>query len=526
VNARELGQDPWTALVVRPTYPDERIQIENEAPVRAMAGVQGLVRLERNHGVAVVADSFWHAYQARREYEKELGHRAGPPPGVDRTSSDVLMKSYRDAVESRPDPSAVENTYCTPYGAHAPLEPMSAACVRDARNTYHIYTATQFPPAARGAAAAVLGIPEHRVRIHGLLAGGSFGRRYASDFVVEVAQICQAMGGRAVKLIWTREDDFRHDFLRPCAVSHVSARMTSSTIARWTHRLASESATFAQIGEVASAIPGVARLAHEYGGTFALPKSLDSADGTLKEGISDSVYSLPQRFGSIKIVSVPERGGVRIGYWRSVGYFHTIFAVESMMDELARKADANPVDFRRQAFDQKYAARATWCLNAIGRDGRSAKLKEYGTGYGMACFRAWGSFAALAVRVSVDTPEEEIRVREVWAAVDCGFVVCPDIVKQQIEGGIIFGLSAALKQEITTEHGIVKETNFHQCDLLRMHECPSIEVVYNQGHGPDVAPGGVGELIVPLVAPAVANAVYNLRRRRLTALPLRLKART
>jgi isoquinoline 1-oxidoreductase/isoquinoline 1-oxidoreductase beta subunit len=539
VDATELGQKPLIALVLRPDRPGDSIEIANRGAVEAMRGVRPIVSLERSRGLAIVADSFWHAYKARRAVVTLERKRTGR--GVD---SAEILRDYRAAVE-RPgadstaparDPAAggsariLEETYETPYGGHAPMEPMTAACVRDDRGTYHVHAATQFPQAARAKAARALGVADSAVEIHGLLAGGSFGRRVASDFIVEVAEICRASRGQAIKLIWTREDDFRHDYLRPCAVSRVKAVVAgdTNTITSWEHSLVSESPNLALTSEYVAPFPILGAIAGQLGKHWrGRPRpGVDMLDPTLEEGLTDTVYAMRP---TVKLVAPPRAGSVQVGYWRSVGCFHTIFTVESMIDELAAAAGCDPLTFRRRNLEGAATERERmrWCLDTVAGRAGAADVARRGTGVGIACFSGFDSFAALAVRVTVERngARPEIRVGHAWAAVDCGLVINPDVLRQQVEGGIIFGLSAALKPEITIVNGIVQETNFHACDPLRMHECPTIDVEYQRDDA-GRPPTGVGELMVPLAAPAVANAVYNLTGRRLRQLPLALGGRT
>jgi CO/xanthine dehydrogenase Mo-binding subunit len=354
-----------------------------------------------------------------------------------------------------------------------------------------------------------------------MLAGGSFGRRAAADFIVEVAEICQGLDGEPVKLIWTREDEFRHDYLRPCAVSRVTVSVVDKTIDSWDHALVSESPDFAMADEYVATFPIVGSVVNLLRPHWRPPTghSLDFLNPALEEGLTDTIYDMRP---AVRTLAPPAPRTVPVGYWRSVGRFHTVFAVESMIDELATAAQLDPVTFRLRHLGGAARARMRDCIDeVVDRAGREEVVRA-GAGYGLACFSGWHSFAALVVQVTVeDRAPRAITVRRAWAAVDCGFVLSPDVLCQQVEGGIIFGLSAALKQEITTVNGVVAQTNFHACDLVRMHECPDIDVTYRR-HPSTQAPTGVGELMVPLAAPAVANAVCNLTGARLRRLPLTL----
>jgi isoquinoline 1-oxidoreductase subunit beta len=534
VGEAELSQPPLIALVVRPSRVGDAVEITNPEAL-AKAGAKRVVTLRNDRGVAIVADSFWHAFKARRAAEIRQVRRARPRP-----SSATVLEKYRALAERSVDaaPPDMEGgrakpfaaTYETPYGPHAPMEPMTAACVLR-EGQYHIYAATQFPDAARARAARALQVLSSSVVVHGLLAGGSFGRRAASDFIVEVADVCRQLDGHAVKLIWTREDDFQYDHLRPCAVSRVNATVTEQKIGEWKQTIVSESPNIRMADEYSAALgvigPLLTMIHFQWRRTQA---HVDVIDVLLEEGIKDTLYSVEPQVNRAK---APDPGIVPVGYWRSVGRFHTIFAVESAMDELAAAADIDPVTFRLanlqgEARERPGARkRLSWCLERVaemagGREKFVRRSVDWRSrGYGLACFSGWGSFAALAVEVSVrsDNRGQDITVHRAWAAVDCGFVLRPDVLRQQVEGGIIFGLSAALKQEITTVDGVVQQTNFHACDTLRLHECPDIEVDYAKCSA-STSPTGVGELMVPLPAPAVANAVYHAMGWRLRRVPL------
>lgn len=525
------------ALVLRPGRAGDTIAISNQSAIESMPGVTAVVPIGKGGGVAVVADSFWHADRARCAMKEQVTPRGGP-----RADSAAILAAYERAlaeeVKDVPDvrgpnrPIPWEN-YVTPFGAHAAMEPLSATCVK-APDGLHIYAASQFPDSARAQAASAFGVEEGRVVMHGLLAGGAFGRRAASDFIVEAAEVCKALSDRgvgdAVKLMWTREDDFRHDYLRPCAVSRVRAATAPDlTLGAWQHLMVSESPNLAMQHDYVWA-SGVLRAARWIGADWAQPErpNVDVLDVTLKEeGLKDSVYEMKPLVRLVKVPAAEERlhATVRIGYWRSVGLFHTLFAVESTIDELAAARGSNPLDIRLRNLRRAGARqkRLLKCVTDVAQLVGEDRIRQRRTGYGMACFSGWDSFAALVVKVT--TGNDGIRVSDAWAVVDCGYVVNPDVLAQQVEGGIIFGLSAALKGEITTMNGVVQQTNFHTCDSLRIDECPRIQVVAQQYDGPTAAtPTGVGELMVPLPAPAVANAVFNLTDRRLRRLPLDLGA--
>jgi CO/xanthine dehydrogenase Mo-binding subunit len=541
VDETELGEKPLVAVMIRPDRPDAVIELGTEAnPELSRLFGARVVRLDHPKAIAVVAPSFWKAYRAQQHARAWVRQSL---PAIDPVwaDSDTTLRAY---VQAARDDGAVRDdgrstvsdlVYETPYGPHAPLEPMTASCRRQA-GVYHVWAATQFPAGARALAVKALrddgakNLRAESVVVHGMLAGGSFGRRNNSDFIVEAARICHALDGRAVKLIWTRDEDFRHDYLRPCTVNRVTARVKDGRVTEWTQRIAARSPNFAMAADFVAVVPGPLRPVA--GRVIA---DADDHDPTYAEGITGIAgtrtiaYDFPPSRRRLPVPGPDQGWHPRVGYWRSVNFFHTIFAAESTIDDLAAKATLNPVEFRLRMLGE--SPRLAWCLEHVAPAAERARFsppdpsRPPGTGHGVACFTGFDSFAALAVEVRVDAAvaggRPQIRVIRAVAAVDCGPLLSEDVVRQQVEGGIVFGLSSALKQSITLVGGVVQERNFDQCDPLRMHECPPIEVTCRHD-SPSGEPTGVGELMVPLVAPAVANAVFNLTRRRLVRLPLTL----
>jgi CO/xanthine dehydrogenase Mo-binding subunit len=542
VDETELGEKPLVAVMIHPDRADDELELAEEANAElSRLFAARVVRLPSPKAVAIVASSFWHASRAQQHARTRVRQapRAIDPVWAD---SDKTLAAYVTAAradgpfEEDGRSTASDQVYETPYAPHAPLEPMTASCVRRA-GVYHVWTATQFPPGARALVVAALkrdgarDLRTESVVVHGMLAGGSFGRRNNSDFIVEAARICHALDGRAVKLIWTRDDDFRQDYLRPCTVNRVTARVKDGRITEWTQRIAARSANFAMVSDFTAVVPGSLR--PSAGRVIA---RADDLDPTYAEGIVGILgapaiaYDFRPSRRRLPLPGPEEGWHPRIGYWRSVNFFHTIFAAESTIDDLAARARLNPVEFRLRMLGN--SPRLAWCLEKVAPSSERARYatilgdpsRRPDRGHGVACFTGFESFAALAVEVRIDSPvagRPEIRVVRAVAAVDCGPLQSEDVVRQQVEGGVVFGLSSALKQRITLVGGVIQERNFDQCDLLRMHECPEI-VVQSRRDSPGPTPTGVGELMVPLVAPAVANAVFSLTGQRLLRLPLAL----
>jgi isoquinoline 1-oxidoreductase beta subunit len=366
----------------------------------------------------------------------------------------------------------IEALYETPYLAHATMEPMN--CVAEVRpDGCDVWAGTQAPEGARGRAAELTGLPPERVRVHTTYLGGGFGRRLETDFVAEAVQLAQIVR-RAVRVLWTRADDMRHDLYRPAnATAFHGGFDARGAVTAWLQRVAGPALALEDI---------------------------------------DIPYAIP----NLREIHIEEDPGVPTGYWRSVGPSQNAFTVECFVDELAAVAGKDPLAFRLALLKRAPRHRAVLEL-AAERAGWSRALPK-GAGRGIAVCRSYGSWVAQVAEVTV-TERAELRVERVVCAADCGTVINPDAAAAQMEGAIIFGLSAALRGEITLQGGAVMQSSFEDYPIVTMRETPAIEVHFvKSGH----LPGGVGEPGVPPVAPAVANAVFaaiGLRLRRLPLVP-------
>jgi len=336
-------------------------------------------------------------------------------------------------------------------------------------------------------------LKQEQVKLHTTLLGGGFGRRavFDSHFVLEAVQTSKAIK-KPIKVVWTREDDIRGGFYRPRAYHTVSAGLDADgKLAAWQQRIVCQSFAVGTMFEPAVVKNGV--------------------DETAVEGAADLPYDIP----NLLVDWQQAPGGVPVHFLRSVGHTHTAFVVETFLDELAHAAGKDPYEFRRALLDKH--ARHKRVLEFVAEKAGWGKPPTEGRGRGLALHEAFGSFVAQVAEVSV-SKEGRLRVHRVVCAIDCGPVVNPDIVRAQMEGGIVYGLTAALYGEITFEKGRVKQRNFHDYPMLRMHEMPEVEVHIVPS---DDKMGGVGEPGVPPVAPAVANALFALTGKRLRHLPIR-----
>ena len=476
------------------------------AAVAAMPGVLQVVALpgvpgefaDAGAGVAVVGASWWQARQAAQALPVTWndGEAAGlSTESVFAEFARALDEDggfvYHEAGTQDVTGAAltVKAEYRAPFLAHAALEPVNCtAQVADGK--VRLWASTQVPSVAVDVAARVAGVDRADVSIEVMLLGGGFGRRLEADMVAQAVTVAMAMHGKPVQLIWTREDDTTHDVYRPAALARFRARLDAKgEILAWDNKSAGGA------------------IGHQY-----FPRNLGlpgvGPDKTTAEGEYDMQYAIANQ----RIAHVTVASAVPLGYWRSVGHSHNAFFKEGFLDEVAYAAGKDGVALRRTLLRGHPRALATLDA-ALARAGQPAP----GRAHGVALHRSFGSTVAQVAEVSVEG--KQIRVHRVVCAIDCGLAVNPNIIAQQVEGGVLFGLSAALHGEITLEDGRVQQSNFGDYPVLRMNEAPLVETIVM----PSAAhPEGVGEPAVPPIAPAVASAVFKLTGQRLRSLPLRL----
>ena len=478
-----------TAVVARPPVFGGKVAKLDASEALKVPGVKAVEQVPS--GVAVIAEHFWPAKLGREKLKVEwdLG------PNVDLSTEKMLRDFAETALKpgaiakKTGDPQAALKTaaktitaeYDVPYLAHACMEPLN--CVVDLRgDSCEIWTGTQFETVDRASAAQVVGLPPEKVQIHTMLLGGGFGRRAnpASDFVVEAAHVAK-IAKAPVKVVWTREDDMRGGWYRPMWHDRFVAGLDANgdPIA-WTHTIVGQS--------IAQGTP------------FAAFMIKDGVDSTSVEGAADILYGLP----NLQVDLHTPQIGVPVQWWRSVGHSHTGFSVEAFFDEVAHAGGKDPYELRRKLLADQPRMRAVLEL-AAQKANWGSKLPP-GVGRGIATHFSFNSYVAQVVEASVDK-SGEVRVHRVVCALDCGLVINPDTVRAQMEGGIIFGLTAALKTEITLKDGRVVQGNFDDYPMLRIFESPKIEVhIVPSGESPT----GVGE---PGVPPACAGAGQRTLRR-------------
>jgi isoquinoline 1-oxidoreductase beta subunit len=455
---------------------------------KTVPGVKNVVQI--SNGVAVIADNTWSAMEGRRALKVQWNEGA-----LSNTSSATIRTMFSDLL-AKPGAVAlntgnVENSmpgaakkiealYEAPYLSHAPMEPHS--CVVAVRaDSCEIWAGTQIPSAARDAAEMITGLPKEKIDVHTYFLGGSFGR--PGQHVDEAIEIAKA-AGVPVKLTWSREDDMQHDIYRPASLTQFHAGLDAEGWpAAWSARVSSPSFS-------------------------GLDKAGVDRNGV--DGISSVLYGIP----NIRVEYHPPEAGIPVGYWRSVGPSQNTFFTESFIDEMAAAGGKDPVELRRRLLDK--APRQLAVLNLAAEKAGWGKPLPPGRFHGVATVNILGGFNAQIAEVSVDS-KGKYRVHRVVCAEDCGQVVNPAGVKQQLEGGIVFGLSA-LKGGITIDKGRVQQGNFNTYEVLRIDEMPVIEVYLVPSHE---TPGGIGEASTPAIAPAVANAIFAATGKRLRTLPIR-----
>jgi len=458
------------------------------AKAKAVPGVKDVLQI--GDGIAVVADNTWSAFQGRDALEIKWDE--GPNASQNSASIGKLFaslltqpgavaKKVGDADQALASAlKKIEAVYEAPYLSHAPMEPLNCTAVVRG-DACEVWASTQQQSGSATAAAQAAGLKPENVKVNTLLMGGGFGRRSTVDYVGETVELAKHFNV-PVKLTWSREDDMRHDVYRPAASVKFSGGIDAQGWpVAFTARVACPS-FFGGGG-------GVDRMA--------------------MEGLDDLEYAIPNVLMDFHRADA----GIPTSFWRSVGYSQNTFFGESFLDELAAAGGKDPVEFRRRLLAN--SPRLLGVLNLAAEKAGWGKPPA-GRSQGVALVNNIGSYNAQIAEVSVD--RGKLRVHRVVCAVDCGRIVNPAIIRQQIEGGIVFGLSAALKGEITIDRGRVVQGNFDEYDVLRIDEMPQVDVYIVSS---DANPGGIGEASVPPIAPAVANAVFKATGKRIRRLPIR-----
>lgn len=479
-----------TALIARPPRFGARVKAIDDAAARA---VKGVVEIATGPGmVAVIGRGYWAAKKGRDALKIEWDDS-----GAEMRGSAEIAAAYRELREKpgtalRSDGNAEAALagaakifiadYEFPYLAHASMEPLNCT-VELAADRCTIWSGSQMQTLDQGIAAQISGLKPEQVEVRTLFAGGSFGRRGGQTVVAEAVAIAKALGGTApIRVMFSREDDIAGGYYRPLFVHRLRAGLDGAgRIVGWQHRIVGQPLT---------------------------PQTSGNLDSSLAQGSA----SLPYAIANVTVDAHPTSVGVPVMWWRSVGASHSLYAVETFIDELAAAANKDPVDFRLSLLAAQPAAASVLTLAA--EQAGWAKPSPAGRFRGIALAEWVGTQVAQVAEISLDGGA--LKVERVVCAIDCGTAINPDIVAAQMEGGIAFGLSAALRGAITLTAGRVDQSNFHDYRPLRMADMPLVEVHVMPSTRP---PSGVGEAGVPPIAPAVANALFAATGQRVRSLP-------
>ncbi|WP_020598860.1 xanthine dehydrogenase family protein molybdopterin-binding subunit [Spirosoma panaciterrae] len=489
-----------TAVVAHSPVFGGTVKSVDATKAKAIRGVRQIVRIPT--GVAVLADTFWAAKQGRDalKIDWNLGENATLDTSAQLEDYRQIAKTEGLIIQKKGDVGAalakaektIDATFSFPYLAHAPMEPLNCT-VKLTKDNCEVWTGTQSPLLHQAEVATFLGFKPEQIKFYTPYLGGSFGRRgsFSGDWIMEAMHIAK-VSGKAVKLVWSREDDIKGGYYRPMYVHTV------------------------QIGIGANGLPvalqqrivGQSLFTNTPLADMLVQKGIDYSSVTTASPYSNSIpdHSFELHTTSVAVPVLP---------WRSVGSTHTVFVTETLLDELATLAQTDPVAYRRKFFTNH--PRHLAALNLAAEKANWDKPLPKGRFRGVAVCEAMGSYVAQIVELSID--EQAIRVHRVVCAIDCGLAVNPDGVRAQMESGIIFGLTAALYGEITLKKGQVQQSNFHDYPMLRMAETPAIDV--------HLVPstekmGGAGEPGVAPIAPAIANALFAATGQRIRQLPIRL----
>jgi len=483
----------FAALTLSPVQGGKVVKVD-DSKAKGLPGVRQVIVLD--DVVAVVGDHTWAAKQGLAALD--IAWDDGPNAAIGSaevwaalraasTQKGAVAKAEGDADKALGDGDRLDADYEMPFLAHAAMEPMNCVAHVTADGC-ELWIGTQVMTRVQSEVAKSLGLPPEKVIVHQHLLGGGFGRRLEPDMAIISARIAQKVDS-PLKVIWSREEDIRHDVYRPVYRDVMSASLKDGRINAWTHR-----------------VTGSAVIARWFPPAYSKDIDIDGVDSA-----ADIPYGIP----NLRVEFVrKEPGVVTTGFWRGVGPNNNVFAVESFIDELAHKAGKDPVAFRIAMLDKTPRLKAAVQM-AAEKSGWGGALPPR-AGRGIAAQVSFGSFIATVIEAEADA-DGEVKLRRIVSAVDTGIPVNPDTIVAQIQGGLVFGLTAALFGEITIDKGRVQQSNFHDYRMLRINEVPAIEVhLIESGE----RPGGIGEAGVNPCAPALANALFAATGIRLRRMPI------
>ena len=479
----------------------------------------GVIKIFKiSSGLAVAADTYWHARKASnlitinwpntylkgvssesiREERRELAQN--------KTGEEVQKEGDSGSLLKKLD-KTIKATYEVPYLAHATMEPQNTT-VDYKEEEVRVWSPTQFTDGTQAYVAEALDIPTEKVKVYGTMMGGGFGRRAIPDFAVEAAEVSREIG-KPVKVIWSREDDMRHDYYRPSTYNVLQGGVDNNgELKAWEHKLIAPSIA-------KSLLPSMSSMAPKW-----IPEWLVSAlikgAGMLVESrdptTSEGSVEIPYKIENIDVRHVYHDPGIPIGFWRSVGHSQNAFITESFIDEMADLADQDSYQFRRNLLKDHPDFLRVLDLVAEKSDWGKPNQEVH---QGIAIHKSFGTIVGEVV--DLEMINGQAKLKKITCVIDCGIAVNPDQVKAQVESAVVFGLTAAIKGAITIEDGAVKQSNFHDYQMVRMNETPPIDVHIVES---DLPPTGVGEPGTPPIAPALGNALFAATGTRQRSLPL------
>ena len=479
-----LPEMMYATIRQSPVFGGEVLSYDEDA-AKSIRGVKKVTLIP--NGIAVIADNTWRAKRGMEVLN--LKFHGGKTIGLESQQvQKELLKALDDEGKTKIEANQVlDLEYEVPFLAHAPLEPMNCtANVTD--NFCEVWVPTQSQGGCMDAAKEITGLDEEQIQIHTTYLGGGFGRRGETDFVKQSLILAKALG-KPIKVTWMREEDMQHDFYRPASMSRFQIGLNKDGFPiSWNNQLAS---------------PSILK-------RFFAPMAWFNIDPLSTEGADEIPYVIED----FNIDYSEVDSGVPVGFWRSVGSSFNAFFTESAIDEAAHLAQQDQFDYRMKLLSGK--PRFQKVLEKVMRESKWGRILPKGHGLGISIHKTRGSIAGAVIEVSTDV-NGMLNLNKAWIAIDCGKVINPNTVRAQMEGGFTFGLSATLGEEITLKDGRVEQSNFHDYSILRLKGSPDISVEIIES-GNEI--GGVGEVAVPLAAPALTNAIFSSSGRRIRSLPL------
>jgi len=479
-----LPEMMYATIRQSPVFGGEVLSYDEDA-AKSIRGVKKVILIP--NGIAVIADNTWRAKRGMEVLN--LKFHGGKTIGLESQQvQKELLKALDDEGKTKIEANQVlDLEYEVPFLAHAPLEPMNCtANVTD--NFCEVWVPTQSQGGCMDAAKEITELDEEQIQIHTTYLGGGFGRRGETDFVKQSLILAKALG-KPIKVTWMREEDMQHDFYRPASMSRFQIGLNKDGFPiSWNNQLAS---------------PSILK-------RFFAPMAWFNIDPLSTEGADEIPYAIEDFNFDYSVVD----SGVPVGFWRSVGSSFNAFFTESAIDEAAHLAQQDQFDYRMKLLSGK--PRFQKVLEKVMRESKWGRILPKGHGLGISIHKTRGSIAGAVIEVSTDV-NGMLNLNKAWIAIDCGKVINPNTVRAQMEGGFTFGLSATLGEEITLKDGRVEQSNFHDYSILRLKGSPEISVEIIES-GNEI--GGVGEVAVPLAAPALTSAIFSSSGRRIRTLPL------